>query len=250
VGAVSFDRIADRYDETRGGLDRGRWLAREIGAHLQPGSVLEIGIGTGAVALPLTERGRPVVGVDVSVEMLARAHERLGEVVVRADGYHLPIGTSSVDNVLLVWVLQLVPDLAGLLAEARRVLRPGGRVIAAVSARTVPEDEIDAILRPMHEALRPPPDRPELVVPAAAQAGLDLVTSPKVTREGQSSPAEQARQVEQRTFSSTWDVPDDVWQAVAVPAITALRALPDPEQRRTRVSTQQLLVFSAVPSAA
>ena len=112
VGAVSFDRIADRYDETRGGLDRGRWLAGEIGAHPQPGSVLEIGIGTGAIALPLTERGRRVVGVDVSSGMLARARERLGEVVVPT-ATTCRSGRASVDNVLPVWVLQLVPDLAG-----------------------------------------------------------------------------------------------------------------------------------------
>ncbi len=249
MSSVSFDRIADRYDETRGGLVRGRWIASEITSHLAPGRVLEVGVGTGAIALPLTEAGRHVIGVDLSLPMLTRARERLGPVVLVADGYQLPIGTGSVDNAVIVWVLQLVPDIPGLLTEARRVLRPGGRVVVTVSADTSPEDEMDAILRPMHQALRPPPDRPELVVAAAEQAGLEQITSVRITRQWMSSPAEQARLVEQRTYSTTWGVPEDRWQEVAVPAIAALRALPDPERSRTRITTQMVLAFSAVPSA-
>jgi len=68
--SIPFDRIAHRYEETRGGLDRGRRFAATISKHLQPASeVLEIGVGTAAVAAPLAELGHHVVGVDLSLPM-------------------------------------------------------------------------------------------------------------------------------------------------------------------------------------
>ncbi len=68
ASSVSFDRIADSYDETRGGLERGGNIARAIAAHLRPGPVVEIGVGTAAVALPLEGAGHPVVGFDLSLK--------------------------------------------------------------------------------------------------------------------------------------------------------------------------------------
>ena len=85
AASINFDRIAPIYEESRGGLARGGAYARTIGAHLRPGLVLEIGIGTGSVALPLTDAGHPVVGVDISRNMLAAAHDRLGSRVAIAD---------------------------------------------------------------------------------------------------------------------------------------------------------------------
>jgi ubiquinone/menaquinone biosynthesis C-methylase UbiE len=247
--SVSFDRVADRYDETRGGLDRGRWLAGEIAPHLTTGAVLEVGVGTGAIALPLTELGHDVVGVDLSGPMLAQARRRLGPVLAMADGFHLPVPDGGVANVVIVWVLQLVGDSAGFLREARRVLVDDGVLIVVVSGQPPEDDELDAILRPMHETLRPPTDRPPQIVAAAKLAGLQLVTSAPTSRTWRTSPEEQARLVEQRAFSSLWDVPADLWRAVGEPAVAALRALPEPDRPRSRRSYQEVLVFTAIPSA-
>ena len=104
--SISFDRIADRYDETRGGEQRGDTLAADIDPYLGDAErVLEVGVGTGIVAAGLGRLGRPVVGVDIAAEMLARAHERLGSRVARADAHALPVPTASVDGAYLVWVL-------------------------------------------------------------------------------------------------------------------------------------------------
>ena len=65
--SINFDRIAPIYEKSRGGLVRGGSYAETIAAHLSPGTVLEIGIGTASVALPLTDAGHPVVGVDLDV---------------------------------------------------------------------------------------------------------------------------------------------------------------------------------------
>ena len=75
--SISFDRIADRYDATRGGLERGKAVADAIAPHLTDSQrVLEVGIGTGAVAVAMADMGRDVVGIDISPEMLHRAHSR------------------------------------------------------------------------------------------------------------------------------------------------------------------------------
>src|SRR5207244_1036170 len=82
----SFDRVANEYGETRGGMERGRRLAALISPWLIPEStVLEIGVGTGVIALGLAEHGFPIFGIDVSPKMLERARERIGERVAVAD---------------------------------------------------------------------------------------------------------------------------------------------------------------------
>jgi hypothetical protein len=124
TGSVSFDRIADRYDATRGGLERGRLLARSIAPHLHPGPVLEVGVGTGAVSSGIDDLGHRVIGVDLSLPMLARAVERLGARVAAADGHHLPVPDGAVPNVVLVWVLHLVGDPESVLAETVRARWP------------------------------------------------------------------------------------------------------------------------------
>ena len=76
--SLSFDRIADRYDESRGGTARGERVAADLVPWLAPGRVLEVGVGTGIVAAALAARGLPVYGVDLSQAMLRRAVDRVG----------------------------------------------------------------------------------------------------------------------------------------------------------------------------
>jgi SAM-dependent methyltransferase len=244
---VVFDRIAERYDETRGGLERGGSLASEIAPHLRPGVVAEIGVGTGAVALPLAERGHPVAGFDLSLPMLRRAHSRLGDRVANADAFRLPIRTESVPNVVMVWVLHLVPAIAPVLVEAARVLAPGGRLATIPAGSQAEDNEIADIVWAMHASLsdhRPRSDAPAAVVDAAAAAGLVLATRVEaISGPWLESPAEQARRIETRVFASLWDLPDDRWVDTVEPAIAALRALPHPDRPRERLTRYEVLVF-------
>jgi SAM-dependent methyltransferase len=247
TGSVAFDRIAERYDETRGGLERGASLAGEIAPHLRPGLVAEVGVGTGAVALPLVGHGHPVVGFDLSLPMLRRAQQRLGARVANADGYRLPARAGSVANVVMVWVLHLVPEITPMLAEAVRVLAPGGRLATIPAGGQTEENEIADIVWAMHASLtdhRPRQDAPTAVVEAAEAAGL-VLTAQTVARSEPwpETPEEQARRIEARVFASLWDLPDDRWAATVEPAIAALRALPEPDRPRTRITRYEVLVF-------
>src|SRR4051812_3718712 len=177
TSTVSFDRIADEYDRSRGGDSRGQNFADGLVEWLRPGLSVEVGVGTAIVANALAARGRDVVGIDISTEMLARARSRLGSRVARADACRLPFGSASVDNVYTVWVLQLVTDHRRYFQEAARVIRTGGRVVNIAGRGHYPDDDdIARLVIPMHARLRPDTDEGDELVDAASSAGLQLVS--------------------------------------------------------------------------
>lgn len=98
------------------------------------GEVLEIGIGSG-LNLPLYAEGvRSVTGVEPSRELLKMAEERKTEAgvpveLLNASAEALPMEADSFDTVVTTWTLCTIPDARLALQEARRVLRPGGRLL-------------------------------------------------------------------------------------------------------------------------
>ncbi len=248
AASINFDRIAAIYEESRGGLARGGSYARTIGAHLRPGAVLEIGIGTASVALPLTETGHPVVGVDISRNMLAAAHERLGSRVALADVMALPVATASVTNVVAVWVFQLVGSAEVTLREARRVMKGDGRLVVVPSHAIHDSDDIDEVAVDFNKVLHGTrPDDPERLIALGEGAGLRLAGRDVTkTQSWDESPAEIIERIERRTFGILLDLGDADWSRVVVPAIDALRGLPDQDRARTRHAHHEVLVFEAV----
>ena len=248
TGSIAYDSIAARDDETRGGLVRGASFARSFAAALGEvdGPVLDLGVGTGAVALPLRELGYEVVGLDLSLPMLSLAHARLGPSVVRGDGMQLPVRSGSLGAVTMSWVLQLVADQAQVLAECRRALRPGGRVatIVATPVEVEPPD-FAPIITALGERLGMAVDeRVDEAQAAAAAAGLEvagvLETPADVFDE---SPAGLAENIESRLFGGLIGLSDEEFAAKARPAVDALLALPEPERPRRRSVAHPLLVL-------
>ncbi len=100
---------------------------------------LDVGCGTGADARALAQlvgaNGR-VVGVDPSETMITQARARSGDDALpveflRADAAHLNLPDASFDGCYAIRVFQHLEDPRAVLAEMARVLRPGGRVVAA-----------------------------------------------------------------------------------------------------------------------
>lgn len=123
-----YSRQAQRYDETRAASAS---VLRQICAALEgaPGRRLaDVGGGTGNYALALKGLGWDPVVVDRSPEMLARAAAK-GLTTLEADAQRVPLADESFDAVTMISMLHHVEDRPRALAEARRVLRPGGRLV-------------------------------------------------------------------------------------------------------------------------
>lgn len=106
-------------------------LARDVAGR----RVLDVGCGSGALAAELRDRGADVTGIDASAGMVALARKRLGDDArLRLADIRdpLPFRDGEFDDVVASLVLHYLEDWEPTLAELRRVLRPGGRLIASV----------------------------------------------------------------------------------------------------------------------
>jgi ubiquinone/menaquinone biosynthesis C-methylase UbiE len=247
-GSLSFDRIADQYDETRGGEDRGRRFAVELAPLLDASlPVLELGVGTGVVALGLQELGFRVLGLDLSFAMLERARHRIGPRLARGDLRRLPVATGSVDQALCVWVLHVTGDVGLALAEVARILRPGGRFLVVPAVAGDPNDEVNRLIWDMHRNLDPAGarrDDPERLEALAPAAGFRFAgTNAWLPFDYEERPAETLRKLETRSFSSLWNASDEQWEAIVKPVIEAIRAMPDLERPIVRRSTDKVVLL-------
>jgi ubiquinone/menaquinone biosynthesis C-methylase UbiE len=129
-----WDAFAPRYDRSMRFVERmllagGRqWVCSRA-----RGDVLEVGIGTG-LNLPFYPPDVRLTGVDLSPAMLAIARTRASELgrdvdLREADAQTLPFADASFDSVVCTLSLCAVPDERAVIAEMRRVLRRGGRLL-------------------------------------------------------------------------------------------------------------------------
>jgi len=128
---AAYDAIADWYevyasDTSADYMDRvRRQLAGLLGTG--PGRCLDLCCGTGAHAAELRRLGWEPVGVDLSAGQLRHARGRLP--VARGDAARLPVADASVPAVTCVLGHTDLPDYPAVIAEAARVLAPGGRFV-------------------------------------------------------------------------------------------------------------------------
>jgi demethylmenaquinone methyltransferase/2-methoxy-6-polyprenyl-1,4-benzoquinol methylase len=187
-----YDRISQAYDLL---ADANERAARVTGVHaleLKPGErVLELGFGTGNEVLDLAELVGPtggVAGIDISSGMLEVARKKLADRPPAAkidlrvgDARSLPWPDGSFDAVYTSFTLELFPaaDIPVVLAEARRVLRNGGR-LGVVSMSVVKPGQSPSLLERtyvwMHHHFPHIVDCRPIDVPAAVTAaGLRVV---------------------------------------------------------------------------
>src|SRR5687768_3347325 len=129
--SIAFDRAASYYDQTRGfPADVQHTIAALIakaGSFNKQSHLLEIGVGTGRIALPLSLHVGSIVGIDLARPMMWRlrdkqTHEAIH--LVQADATQLPFAAESFDGAVAVHVFHLMANWQQALKEITRVLRP------------------------------------------------------------------------------------------------------------------------------
>ena len=229
--SVSFDRAADRYDETRRmTVEASRATVELLGSELggrQP--CLEIGVGTGLISLPLHDAGVRMVGLDLSEAMLRKLVDKAGGratfSVLRGDATRLPFRDAVFGGAVARHVLHLIPRWQDAVAELVRVVRPGGVLLLNIGTDGGPWQELQDRL----EAAAGPGTR-RVGLTAADHALLDETLGrlgarfrelpPVWERSRDYTPERYLQEARDRVFSWTWKVPEDRLTA----AIDATRA--------------------------
>jgi SAM-dependent methyltransferase len=134
-----YDSFAEAYAaETEANLINGYYTRPAILAlagDVAGRRILDAGCASGPLLAALRDRGAMVTGFDSSTKMLELARRRLGEgadLQVADLGRPLPFPDGTFDDVIASLVLHYLEDWTAPLAELRRVLTPGGRLIVAV----------------------------------------------------------------------------------------------------------------------
>jgi methionine biosynthesis protein MetW len=109
----------------------------DVAANLLPAgaSLLDVGCGDGELLARVKDRYQRMVGTDISpsaIEQAQRRHGSIAEFVVMDASAPLPFGDASFSTVITLSTLQYVFDPAVFLAEAHRVLEPGGHLLVEV----------------------------------------------------------------------------------------------------------------------
>lgn len=229
----SFDRVADIYDDTRRMQPEAvTEIMNNISSEIDPagGLVLDMGIGTGRIAVPLAERGFRIVGVDISEKMLARllekpTYKRHKMAALRGDATFLPFADNSFQAVVVVHLFHLLEDIGVGVKEAFRVLTPGGRLFFGGDQRW-----LEFVERALREKYGVEETFAELFDEAGIKykdqshvekqvsenvcgLGGDLKKLPPVEWDANISCEELVGRFENRQFSSMWDVSDDAINA-------------------------------------
>ena len=223
-GSVRFDRAVEYYDRTRAMSDEAtRRQTALLGEELRGrGRCLEIGVGTGIVAIPLAAAGVPLVGLDLSRPMLARLVEKAGGGIpfplVVGDATDLPFADGRFGAALVRHVLHLIPAWERAVEELVRVVGRGGTVLVATGDiplvwREVTARFVSGVGRPFARGL----DLRELgrLDEAFATHGAEPRALPAIPERVGTSLETFLEQMGDGLHSWTWDVPEDERRAAA-----------------------------------
>jgi ubiquinone/menaquinone biosynthesis C-methylase UbiE len=183
-----YNKIAKAYDVL---AEHSEAPVRKAGLEMlnaQPGqNILEIGFGTGHSLIDLAKSVGPtgkVYGIDLSEKMVeislkrARQEGMNGQIELTCgDALHLPYESEILDGVFMSFTLELfdTPDIILVLAECRRVLKPGGRIVVVGMSRVMPNGLVMDVFEWTHRHFPNYLDcRPILVRQALEDAGLKI----------------------------------------------------------------------------
>lgn len=230
--SINYDRAADFYDETRGFPDG---MADEIATLIAQKAllksdtqVLEIGIGTGRMALPLSDHVGSITGVDISRKMMAKLRQKQTTqpvVVAEADAHHVPFAAQVFDRVFISHVLHLVPEPARVLEETARVLKRPGQLLYVRSTHDR-HDKIKPLFDTWNQFRKVIPEGPHDWRSGDSLMGSERwykLEDYRFTYPGTVNPARVLETIEKRRWSNIWYMSDgDIFRAYEAVKATAI----------------------------
>jgi SAM-dependent methyltransferase len=230
---VDFSRGASRYDGRHGARLDPAAAARLAGAAAlgDHACLLDLGAGTGRVAVALAALGHRVFAVDVAHQMLQLLRGKADGLAIHAvvaEGARLPFASARFDAVVLARVLYLMPDWQDILREAARAVVPGGRLLHEWGNGEAGEEwvqlrekaralfEAAGVARPFHPGVRMETEVERFL---AGEGWRQTAAVPLGPGPGMTLNAFLARIVDGEC-SYTWNVPADV-QARCLPELRA-----------------------------
>jgi len=117
-----FDGISEIYDSTRQAATEAE--LRAVSSELKGScTILDVGVGTGRFAKPLSDLGFEIVGIDLSRKMMLKAKQKGVRNLIVADAHHMPFEDGTFDASIIIHVLHLLPDWLGVAQEMGRVTK-------------------------------------------------------------------------------------------------------------------------------
>lgn len=230
---LHYDKIAAIYDATRAipqGVDEQvtDFILQLVKAKPET-KFLEIGIGTGIIAIPIIKRGYSYTGIDISQKMMQQIGRKLQGVpsnltLIQADASSLSMfEDNSFDVVLMRHVIHLISDWRSALAEIRRVLKPNGFFLYCETVLTPHQKEFEqqwrqiaekaeGFQKPGYEA----EDRADIedVKRWLIEQGATIETVTAVKWRVEQTVGKLLDIYQTKPFGSCWVVPDNVFPSV------------------------------------
>ena len=209
--SVSFDRVAEKYDTTRGYPEHiMEDILNALDRRLKPDDlILDAGMGTGRFAAPLQARDYRIVGIDIAGRMIKKAQEKGVENILRADLLSLPFQDLVFDKTISIHVLHLIKHWRDALHEIGRVTKDEF-VSVAFNKEESPAQEIrhayDRACEELGHSMKHPGMR-ERELPDVLQPD-DM--KPIVIHEHPVDVKSLIQGFETRTYSSQWTVPEEI----------------------------------------
>jgi SAM-dependent methyltransferase len=222
-GSVRFDRAAEFYDRTRGSSPEATRATVELLAGELTGRrrCVEIGVGTGLIALPLHDAGIPVAGLDLSRPMLAKLVEKAGGrppfPLVLGDATQMPFAGAAFGGAIIRWVLHLVPAWPRVLEEAARVVHPGGPVLVNLGGFKDTWEIVDRFLHAVGDvpfAVGLDPRETALLDREFLRLGARIRLLPPIRTRDETTVGQFLDEMQAGMQSWTWRVPDAVRRGI------------------------------------